>query len=236
MKTGILEMDENHMRNDEITKDMSKEEKLLFKLYSLPKKNLDKCEKIRLELELGPMFSGKTTELRRKLARKATYKRVFAVNTKKDTRYGESGLITHDGITFDSVRVDSLYELRAMNDYIQADVIGIDEGQFFPEIFDFVIEELHNTSKSFIISGLDGDKNKKFFGNLHLLIPHADRKHFLTALCKRCGDGTEAPFTASLKHFSETEKIGGMETYEPVCRAHYDEIVRNYILKLSQGT
>lgn len=186
----------------------------------------DNCEVYRLELIFGNMNSGKSTELMRRLKIRSIYKKIFAVNTKKDTRFGNSGIITHDGLTMESVRVGNLNELLDMKEYIDAEVIGIDEGNFYPEIATFIIDQLATTSKTFIIAGLDGDKNKKFFGTLHELIPHAEKKDFLKAVCKRCADGTEASFTIDLIKFEGQEKVGGKETYEAVCRRHYDKIRR----------
>jgi len=178
----------------------------------------------RLELILGVMYSGKSTELGRRLKIKSLYRTVAAVNTIKDVRYGTDGIITHDGAAISCIRVNNLYELRDLPAYRKAHVVGIDEGNFFPEIKEFVVQELKLTNKSFIISGLDGDKDKKFFGTLHELIPHAEKKDFLTAICKRCGNGNRAPFSIDHVKFEGQEKIGGSETYEAVCRKHYDAI------------
>lgn len=184
----------------------------------------DECDNYRLELIFGNMQSGKSTELMRRLKIRSIYKKTLAVNTKRDTRYGNSGIITHDGLTMESLRVGSLNELLTMSEYSTAQVIGIDEGNFYPEIASFIINQLATTNKTFIIAGLNGDKNKKFFGNLHELIPHAEKIDFFKAVCKRCANGTEASFTIDLIKFEGQEKVGGSETYESVCRKHYDYI------------
>lgn len=182
------------------------------------------CEIYRLEMIFGNMNSGKTSELIRRLKIKSLYKKVLAVNTAKDTRYGTEGVITHDGIVFPCVRVRSLKELLNVPAYKESKVIGIDEGNFYPDIFDFIVEQLELTGKTFIIAGLNGDKDKRFFGQLHTLIPHADKIDFLRALCKQCADGTEAPFTINLESFEGQEHVGGAEMYEAVCRKHYHAI------------
>jgi len=180
-----------------------------------------KTEKYRLELILGPMTGGKSTFLGNSLKLKSLYKRVLAVNTTKDKRYGNEGIITHDGHKIAAIRVDNLYELLSMKEYKEAEVVGIDEGNFFPEINDFIREQLEMTSKSFIVAALNGDKNMELFGNVHLLIPRASFIHFVTALCRRCADGTTASYSAALQKFEGQEKVGGSETYEAVCERHY---------------
>ncbi len=188
------------------------------------KVNLKPCETYRLELIYGPMFSGKSTELIRRLKNKSIYKKVSAVNTKKDARYGSDGVITHDGLVMTSLRVLSLYELRNVKEYIESEVVGIDEANFFPEITKFIVEELESTNKTFIVAGLNGDKDRQFFGKMHELIPHAEKIDFLKALCKQCADGTEASFSVELEKFEGQEKIGGSGDYEAVCRKHYSQM------------
>lgn len=187
-----------------------------------PLEEQGKPEVYRLELILGPMGAGKSSELGRRLRVKGLYRSIMAVTHSKDLRYGERGIITHDGIVIPAVRVSSLKELLSTPAYAAAQVIGIDEGQFFPELPEFIRNQLDISRKSFIISGLAGDKDRKPIGRLLELISDADDIDFLRANCKRCGDGTEAPFTIEIEVFDGQEKVGGMNDYEPVCRRHYD--------------
>lgn len=193
------------------------------------------AEKYRLELILGPMTGGKTTELGRRMRVKSVYKRTLVVNTKKDVRFGDDGAITHDGHHIKAVRVDSLSDLLETDVYKEAEVVGIDEGQFFPEINEFIRFQLKKTTKTFIVAALSGDKDMQLFGNVYKLIPCASSIDVKRAVCKRCGDGTEASFTAALIPFSGQEKVGGTDIYEAVCREHYDEIQRENI-KRSTGS
>jgi thymidine kinase len=179
-------------------------------------------EKERLELIFGAMSGGKSSELMRRLRRKCIYKKILAVNTVKDVRYGNEGIITHDGNVLPAVRVSLLRDLLNLPEYHQAEVIGIDEANFYPDVDEFIIAELENTNKTFIIAALNGDKNKNLFGKVHLLLPHAERIDFYPALCRRCGDGTNAAFTVALVKFDGQEKVGGAELYEAVCRYHHD--------------
>lgn len=183
-----------------------------------------KPESYRLELIMGPMFSGKSTELIRRLTIRSLYRKVVGVNSKKDIRYGLNGIVTHTKASMPCIKIDNLSELLTNSEYLSAQVVGIDEGNFYPDISTFIVDQLEKTNKTFIISGLDGDKHKKFFGTLHELIPHAEKKDFLRALCKRCGNGTEASFTVALQKFEGQEKVGGGDVYEAVCRHHYNRI------------
>lgn len=191
-------------------------------------------DKERLELIFGNMKSGKSTELTRRIKIKSLYRKVALVNSSKDTRYGSEGVITHDRVVTAAIRVDNLYELLEKPEYQAAQFVGIDEGNLFPEIFDFILEQLRTTKKSFIACGLDGDKNKKFFGTLHKLIPHADTKTFLNSICRRCGDGSRAPFSIDLVKMEGQLNIGSDEKYEPVCRRHYDAIRKEQEQKTTQ--
>lgn len=226
MRTGVMEMD-NHSENFTQQNNIGQNETnttIAMNNSCQKSPGLKNCETYRLELIFGPMWSGKSSELMRRLRRYKIFRKVIAVNTKKDMRYGDQGIITHDTQTMHSIRVNSLEELIENQEYRDADVIGIDEGNFFPEIATFIVKQLETTNKTFIIAGLDSDKDKKFFGTLHELIPHAEKKDFMRALCKRCGDGTEASFSIDLVVFEGQEKAGGSEIYQAVCRHHYNQI------------
>lgn len=110
--------------------------------------------------------------------------------------------------------------------YEQADVIGIDEAQFFGEELPRVVDEIAHTGKTVICAGLDGDINRNKFGFLIDLIPMAEKVKKMQAICVRCG--STASFTQ--RHTIENEKqkdtiviVGGVEMYRPVCRVCYLE-------------
>ena len=98
------------------------------------------------------------------------------------------------------------------------DVIGIDEGQFYPDLVDKV-EEFVRKDKLIIISALDGTFERKPFGQIPSLIPLADDVIKLRAICMQCGQ--EAPFTHRLVSNKEVELVGWKDLYEPVCRHCY---------------
>ena len=177
-----------------------------------------------LELAIGPMFSGKTTWLTN-LHKQCTFcnMRVVVVNFAGDTRYttaGESLLSTHDRTMIPCIMCSSIEELesRCAEELEAADVLLINEGQFFGDI----MRVLHfvDAGKRVHICGLDGDFEKKRIGAFLDLIPHCDKVCKLTSLCSICRNGKEAIF--SFRTTSETDQIViGCDNYLPLCRACY---------------
>ena len=175
----------------------------------------------RLELIMGCMFSGKSTELIRRLKRyKAINKQVLVINSAKDTRSTEQVLKTHDGITFNCIKTNNLNEIFKSKDFRNVEIIGIDEGQFFNGLYDFVIGSL-KLDKHVIVASLDGDSNQETFGETLSLIPIADEVDKLKAFCMECNDGTPAPFSKRIIMQNEgQELIGDNDFYRAVCRKH----------------
>lgn len=179
----------------------------------------------KIELILGPMFSGKSTELIKRIRLfKVLNKKIMVVKPNIDNRYSESDISTHDNIKYTSICVTHLSELNThyADNYKEIDIIVIEEGQFFPDLYDFVIQSANIDFKHVIIAGLSGDYNRKAIGRIIDLIPHADTVEYKTALCTLCGDGTVAPFT--FKKIKDTNQIlvGGTDIYMPLCRYHYN--------------
>jgi len=175
----------------------------------------------RLELIMGCMFSGKSTELIRRLKRyKAINKQVLVINSAKDTRSTEQVLKTHDGVTFNCIKTNNLNEIFKSKDFRNVEIIGIDEGQFFNGLYDFVMGSL-NLDKHVIIASLDGDSNQETFGETLSLIPIADEVDKLKAFCMECNDGTPAPFSKRITMQNEgQELVGDNDFYKAVCRKH----------------
>ena len=98
----------------------------------------------------------------------------------------------------------------------------IDEGQFFPDLKEYVVKWCEEYKKNIIVIGLDGDYKRNPFGQILDLIPIADNVMKLKAMCKLCSDGTEALFTHRLTTEDEQVLIGN-SNYIPVCRQHYLE-------------
>tara|TARA_R110002012_G_scaffold86345_1_gene214711 strand:+ start:448 stop:984 length:537 start_codon:yes stop_codon:yes gene_type:complete len=174
----------------------------------------------RLEIILGCMFSGKSTELIRRLKRyKAICHSVLVVNSTKDSRSTEQVLKTHDEVCFNCVKTHKLTDLLTDENFKNASIIGIDEGQFFEDLDEFVKHALP-LQKHIIIASLDGDSNQQNFGKTLSLIPLADEVDKLKAYCMECNDGTLAPFTKRIVHTTQQELVGSNEYYSAVCRKH----------------
>jgi len=180
----------------------------------------------RLEIILGNMFSGKSTELIRRFNReKVLNKRIICVNYYLDNRYtNENKMNTHDNNSIDSLKIEKLEYLLEPEVLKNYDSFFIDEGQFFNEIYSIVklLVDIHN--KHVVIAGLDGDSNRNKFGDLISLIPISDTVDKLSAYCNKCNDGTYGPFTKKLNDSNNNViEIGGKDLYIPVCRNHYFE-------------
>ena len=106
--------------------------------------------------------------------------------------------------------------------YALANVIAIDEAQFFSDLMEFCTRAADEDGKEIIVAGLDGDFRRRKFGQVLDLVPHADDVTKLTARCARCA----APGLFSLRISAEedTTLIGGKDKYLPVCRKHYIEM------------
>jgi thymidine kinase len=180
-----------------------------------------------LELILGPMFSGKTTQLIQEY-KKFTYirKRVATINYAGDTRYDMSMLSTHDKLMIPCIQSSSINQLwnNPENEYYEelhnADVILINEGQFFDDLYECVLDMVEKHHKIVYICGLDGDFKRNRFGKLLELIPYCDKITKLQSLCSICKNGKHALFSHRLTEESSQIVIGS-NNYIPLCRACY---------------
>ena len=172
-------------------------------------------EEGKIELIIGPMFSGKSTRLIG-LIRKYTYKAKKTIMIKffADKRYTDkSEVVTHDLLKYDSIDCKNL---REHFDKIKSyDVIGIDEGQFFPDLVE-VCEELALMKKTVIVAALNGDFRMEPFPVVAKLISKADKIKLLKAYCFNCH--RDAKFTLRTIQSNETVLIGAGEAYKPACR------------------
>ncbi|QQG31553.1 Thymidine kinase [Swinepox virus] len=170
-----------------------------------------------IHLILGPMFSGKSTELIRLVNRYqiATYN-CKVIKYSKDNRYGNDAVYTHDKCYISAVSTDSLFDIKYTLDDV--DIVGIDEGQFFNDIVEFC-EYMANKGKIVIVAALDGTYERKPFGNILNLIPLSEKVTKLNAICMICH--RDASFSKRLSDEKEIELIGGKEKYLSVCRSCY---------------
>ena len=169
----------------------------------------------KIELILGPMFSGKSTrliELMRKYVYKA--KKTIMVKYYADQRYSEkSEVVTHDLIKYDSINCKLLR--NSFDTLKQYDVIGIDEGQFFADLVE-VCEELALMGKIVLIAALNGDFRMETFPVIQRIISKSDKIKLLKAYCFNCHK--DAKFSLRIVQSNETVLIGAGEAYKPACR------------------
>jgi thymidine kinase len=178
-----------------------------------------------LEVVCGPMFSGKSEEMIRRLRRaEIAGQRVVSFKPRIDDRYDASDVVSHAGIRMRAVAVACVPELLARADAFE--VVGIDEVQFFEaEIVDAALE-LTERGARVIAAGLDQDFRRRPFGPMPELLSHAEFVDKLQAVCHRCGgpatttqrllDGRPAPYSG------ETVLVGAAEQYEARCRGCHE--------------
>ena len=204
-----------------------------------------------LELIIGPMFAGKSSTIIQRIKRAEVIGiKSFIVTSNIDTRYPNlssrtsvlddklgndvecvtthyhtnTNLVkTHDKETVQAVGLENLKEMTLFAAFQQAKLIIIEEAQFFEGLYDMVKNLVEVYKRDVIVVGLDGDSDRKPFGEILQLVPLADTITKLTALCKRCSDGTPALFTYSTAKKSTQVCVGDAAAYEALCRKHYLE-------------
>lgn len=174
-----------------------------------------------MELIIGPMFSGKSTELIRRINRlKSIGKNVLVINSNKDTRC-QNEVQTHDQKNYTALKTDTIEEIINKNIIKDYDIIAIDEAQFFPDLYQGILTIWEKGDKEFIISGLDGDFKQEKFGQILELIPLATKVDKLSGYCNLCKDTTEGTYSIRVNSLViDTEYIGGKEDYICVCYKH----------------
>ena len=197
-----------------------------------------------LEIILGPMFSGKSSELIRRIRIcKSINREIMVIKPKIDDRYISDKICSHDSISEDCLVLEDLQELFDNKNFLEkllkATIIFIEEGQFFKSLVNNVLEILEKYQKDVVIAGLDGDSNRKSFGELLQLIPYANNVTKLNSMCKVCNNGTLAPFTFrrnSSVNIDNQILVGGSELYLPTCRKHYLELQEIGVIMNSMDT
>ena len=175
-----------------------------------------------LELIIGCMYSGKSSELIRRVKRLQTINQPYIIyNSHHDQRYGNSGVYTHNNTHIPSHMIDNLVEQLETHQFKVSTTIFIDEAQFFPDLHEFVKVAVEEHNKHVIVIGLDGDSDRQNFGQIHNLIPLADDILKLKALCSLCNDGTSGIFSKKIIDSDNRVDIGSTDKYIAVCRSCY---------------
>lgn len=192
-----------------------------------------------LEIVLGSMYSGKSTRLV-EIYNQCIFCNisVTVINHSIDNRYDDELLSTHDKIKIPCIKTERLFDIwidpvnmeenvalipRIKDKFKVAtsDVILINEGQFFPDLEEFVTCLL-NENKQIYVCGLDGDFERKKFGQILDLIPLCDKVYKLTSLCSLCKNGNKGIFSMRLTGEKE-QTVVGSDNYIPVCRSCYEK-------------
>lgn len=178
----------------------------------------------RIEVVCGSMFSGKTEELIRRINRaRIARQRVEIFKPAIDTRYSEADVVSHDGGTIVSTPVENSQAILLLAS--EADVVGIDEAQFFDGGLVDVCNELANAGKRVIVAGLDMDFKGQPFGPMPALCAIAEDVTKVHAICVRCGD--LAYVSHRIVAGDKQVLLGEQQEYEPLCRGCYRRVGRH---------
>jgi thymidine kinase len=174
----------------------------------------------RLEVITGPMFSGKSEELIRRLKRaRIARQRVACFKPDIDLRYHRTAIASHSSQTHEAVTVASVERLREelAPQLAEVEVIGIDEAQFLDESIIPLALELVHLGKRVLIAGLDTTYKGDPFGPIPNLMAISDEVTKLSAVCMVCG--APAIHTQRLGQSQELVVVGAAGLYEARCRA-----------------
>jgi thymidine kinase len=173
-----------------------------------------------VEVIAGPMFSGKSEELIRRITRYQIAR--LATQTFKpviDDRYASDEVVSHSRLSVAAEPVaDSAELLHRVHD--RTVVVGIDEGQFFDDGLVDVVARLAGTGKRVIVAGLDLDYLGRPFEPIPTLMTRAEYVTKSLAVCHRCGGA--GMFTQRVIQSDELVVLGATDAYEARCRHCYD--------------
>lgn len=178
-----------------------------------------------VEVVCGPMFSGKTEELIRRMKRAEIARQRFQVfKPIIDDRYGKEFVASHNANRIEATPVSHSQQiLELLEDTTR--IVGIDEAQFFDRGVVEVVERLANRGIRVVCAGLDMDYQAKPFGPMADLMAIAEDVKKLPAICVVCG----APATRSQRVSASDQQVlvGAHDSYEARCRAHHSAIAED---------
>lgn len=164
------------------------------------------------------MFSGKTEELLRRLNRaRIARQKIEIFKPAIDTRYDEEDVVSHDKNAIRSTPVSSSEKILLLT--ADADVVGIDEAQFFDDNLPNVCNELANQGIRVIVAGLDMDFQGRPFGPMPHLMAIAEYVTKVHAICVRTGQ--LAQYSHRIVGGEDTIELGELDRYEPLSRQAY---------------
>ena len=168
-----------------------------------------------IEVIAGCMFSGKTEELIRRLRRAEIAKqKVMIFKPKIDTRFSAKAIVSHSDLSLPSLLIEVSDEILILAE--DAQVVGIDEAQFFPIGLVEVCDTLANQGKRVIVAGLDQDYKGVPFEPMPQLLAIAEYITKTLAICVVCGNPADK--TQRKTYSSERVIVGASDIYEARCR------------------
>lgn len=168
------------------------------------------------------MFSGKSSKILDIVSRYAAIQtQVLVIKHESDVRYSHDEVVTHDNRRARCIRLKDLDDIP--KELLETHHIFIvEEAQFFRNLVPFCEYIVDTLEKRLYLIGLDGDSNRRPFGELLQCVPLADTVEKLTAFCRRCANGTPGIFTYRNSGPADQQVIvGGSEMYETLCRECY---------------
>ena len=168
-----------------------------------------------IEVVCGGMFSGKTEELIRRAKRAhIAGQNVIIVKPALDKRYSDTQVVSHNETALPSILLDTADQIILLTS--NADVVCVDEAQFFDDRIVDVVNALANDGKRVIVAGLDMDYNGNPFGPMPYLLAVAE---FVTKLHAVCSEsGVMANFSQRVIENESTVLLGEYDAYEPRAR------------------
>jgi len=172
-----------------------------------------------IEVIAGCMFSGKTEELIRRLRRANIAKlNVMIFKPEIDNRYSTKDIVSHSDQSLPSTMVGSAQEILELSK--KAQVVGIDEAQFFADDLSEVCNQLANSGKRVIVAGLDQDYMGVPFEPIPNLLAQAEYITKTLAICVNCGNPADK--TQRTVKTKDRVVVGASDSYEARCRkCHY---------------
>lgn len=186
-----------------------------------------------IEVICGPMFSGKSEELIRRLRRaEIARQRVQIFKPGIDQRYSEDHIVSHSDLKIRSDNVRDSVELEARLDR-RVEVIGIDEAQFLGEGIVDTVVRLADIGKRIVIAGLDTDYLGRPFHPMPELLAIADEITKTLAICMQCGN--PAKHTQRLVASEDLIVVGAAGMYEARCRRCFEPNLANEKMQATVG-
>ena len=171
-----------------------------------------------IEVICGPMFSGKTEELIRRLVRAQIAKQIVTIfKPALDNRYSEDYIVSHNKRKIKSIAIKTIEDIHKHAK--TSNVVGIDEAQFFDSKLINICKTLAKNGKRVVVAGLEKDFQAIPFGPMPQLLVDAEYVTKVNAICMECGD--PANFSQRITDEKKQVVIGEIDKYEARCRKCY---------------